>query len=107
MPSRAELKNWSYWQNPNFMKGSEWKATPAPNASISPLIRTARWAALGLGIAYGAWRFKRLSAYEESRKDMELRAMKEKKEAIAADKARRNAEELTAIGEQIGGVKLQ
>uniref|UniRef100_A0A8C1R0F9 ATP synthase F(0) complex subunit e, mitochondrial n=1 Tax=Cyprinus carpio TaxID=7962 RepID=A0A8C1R0F9_CYPCA len=63
-----------------------------PPVQVSPLIKTARWSALIVGIIYGKFRYDNLKpiAEEERRIEEEEKKVREEKERIAKQLAEAN-----------------
>uniref|UniRef100_A0A3Q2YLU8 ATP synthase F(0) complex subunit e, mitochondrial n=1 Tax=Hippocampus comes TaxID=109280 RepID=A0A3Q2YLU8_HIPCM len=66
----------------------------APPVSVSPLIKTARWSALLLGVLYGKQRFEYLKpiAEEERKVEEAEKAAREEQERIAKQLAEANSD---------------
>ncbi|XP_049595209.1 ATP synthase membrane subunit ea [Syngnathus scovelli] len=66
----------------------------APPVAVSPLIKTARWSALLLGVFYGKQRFEYLKpiAAEERKVEEAEKKVREEQERIAKELAEANSE---------------
>jgi len=69
---------------------------------VSSLVRMGRWTLLGLGIMYGISRHRSLSKKEERLREIAEQERPAKEAAAAAEKARRNRDELLYLAKETG-----
>lgn len=73
-----------------------------PATRVSPLIKTARWSLLFLGIYYGRKRFYQLKAIEDERRAYEAKMQPIWDAEKAAIKAKKNREEMLYLAKEAG-----
>ncbi|CAG0916481.1 unnamed protein product [Notodromas monacha] len=77
-----------------------------PAVSVSPLIKTARWGLLILGITYGYKHNRTLAAREDKLREEEAKRKVIRDQQLAAEKGRLAKAEMDEIGKQAGILDL-
>ncbi|KAH7697098.1 Protein R04F11.2 [Aphelenchoides avenae] len=69
---------------------------------VSPLLRAARWSALGLGIVWGVWRFQSIKKYHADIREFEHEKAIEKAQKDALHKKWSMKAEMRDLMQQVG-----